>query len=304
MQTRFKTRGESTIVVPVMINGAGPFDFMFDTGTTHTIIDSKLAAELHLPIQGKATLATLQNEAATPVARTNSISLAGAKLLGLDILVVDNFASHPPYVRGNLGEDFMRYFDLLIDNRHHILRFEIGRGLLADTLTGERLPLNLKGPSAADPTENRLIITGHCYEHSDRELTFQLDSGASTLVLLSMPRAWSTVEGASATLEGSMGADIHVTFQTAHVRLGKKLFIKTAIVPESKVSPRVADLDGLLPTSLFRSVFISHSGHFVILDPTENAPPVRNPSAKQDIAESKPPSSENSEISEGQSSPN
>ena len=41
------------IVVPVTINGAGPFDFLVDTGDTDTIIDRKLAEELHLLSAGK-----------------------------------------------------------------------------------------------------------------------------------------------------------------------------------------------------------------------------------------------------------
>jgi predicted aspartyl protease len=74
MQSPFKIRGESTIVVPVLINGACPFDFMLDTGTTNTIIDRKLAEELHLPLVGKGTVATLQNEAAMPIVQVGSIS--------------------------------------------------------------------------------------------------------------------------------------------------------------------------------------------------------------------------------------
>jgi predicted aspartyl protease len=80
-------------VVPVLINGAGPFDFMFDTGTTHTIIDRKLAEQLDLPLVGKGTVATLQNEAVMPVVHTGSISLAGANVHGLDIFVITNLES-------------------------------------------------------------------------------------------------------------------------------------------------------------------------------------------------------------------
>src|SRR5215470_6495405 len=66
-QVKFRVKGESIIVVPVTINGAGPFDFMLDTGTTDTLIDRKLAEELHLPAAGKRLLSRLQNEAVTPL---------------------------------------------------------------------------------------------------------------------------------------------------------------------------------------------------------------------------------------------
>src|ERR1700678_819173 len=39
----------SLILAPVMVNGFGPYDFVLDTGTSATIIDSKLAAQLPCP---------------------------------------------------------------------------------------------------------------------------------------------------------------------------------------------------------------------------------------------------------------
>src|SRR5215469_9351368 len=281
MQTPFKTRGESTIVVPVLINGAGPFDFMLDTGTTNTIIDRKLAEELHLPLVGKGTVATFQNEAVIPVVHAGSISLAGANVHGMDIFAITNFAIRTPHVRvrGTLGEDFMRHFDVLIDNTHRLLSFELGPGPLGQTLAGERLTLSLESPSSTDPTENRLIVTGRCFQPGDRDVKLQLDSGVSNLVLFSMPSIWPDFQSATVSVEGPLGIDIPANLRTAHLRLGKKLFTQTAIVPESNISPRGAEVDGLLPTSLFRSIFISHSGRFVILDP----------SPKPALAQSRPP---------------
>ena len=65
------------IVVPVTINGAGPFDFLVDTGSTDTIIDRKLAEELHLPSAGTMILETAEGKAATPLAQTDSLSMGG-----------------------------------------------------------------------------------------------------------------------------------------------------------------------------------------------------------------------------------
>ena len=38
------------LVIPVKINGVGPFDFMVDTGSQITVIDPALAAQLNLNI--------------------------------------------------------------------------------------------------------------------------------------------------------------------------------------------------------------------------------------------------------------
>ncbi len=113
------------IIVPVTINGAGPFDFLVDTGSTDTIIDRRLAKELHLLSTGAMVLETFEGKAATPVVQTGSLSMGGATVRGLNLSVINDYASLLPKVRGCLGEDFLRSFDLLIDNRQHLILFEL-----------------------------------------------------------------------------------------------------------------------------------------------------------------------------------
>src|ERR1700759_3553245 len=40
--------GRSLMIVPVMLNSSGPYDFVVDTGARRTTIDRPLASELHL----------------------------------------------------------------------------------------------------------------------------------------------------------------------------------------------------------------------------------------------------------------
>ncbi len=50
-EVSFKLAGanEAALIVPVKINGKGPYDFVLDTGATFTCVDRKLAEELTLP---------------------------------------------------------------------------------------------------------------------------------------------------------------------------------------------------------------------------------------------------------------
>lgn len=50
-EVRFELAGpnKAAIIVPVKINGKGPYDFVLDTGATFTCIDRSLAEELKLP---------------------------------------------------------------------------------------------------------------------------------------------------------------------------------------------------------------------------------------------------------------
>ena len=260
------------IVVPVTINGAGPFDFLVDSGSTDTIIDRKLAEQLHLPSAGKMTIETAEGEAVTPLVQTDSLSMGGATVRGLNLGVVNHYANLLSNVRGSLGEDFLRSFDLLIDNRRHLIHFEFGAGSLADRLTGEHLPLSVNGSYEQELTRNRLVVVGRIFELGNKNVKLLLDSGTPSIVLFATLNTSTLVSGESSSysLGGILGRGSLVDPQTARfLVLGEKVFVNpTVFVPRVKIPGM--DVDGLLPTALFRSIFISHSGKFVILDPSIN----------------------------------
>jgi len=79
----------------------------------------------------------------------------------------------------------LRNFDLLIDNRRHHIQLEQGSGSLADTLTGEHLPMSLNGFNGQQLTRNRLVVAGVICELGNKKTNFQLDSGTSSFLLFS-----------------------------------------------------------------------------------------------------------------------
>jgi hypothetical protein len=270
-QVKFRVVADK-IVVPVTINGAGPFDFLLDTGDTDTIIDRKLAEELHLLPAGKMILMTTQGDAVTHLVDTDSLSMRGATVRGLKLVVVNHYANILPNVRGSLGEDFLQNFDLLIDNQRHLLQFESEPGPLADMLTGEHMPLSLNGFYEQKLTRNRLVVVGNIFGNKDMAL--QLDSGTPSILLFSKLNKPSLISEKRTVhfVGGIFGSSFVADAQTVmHLRLGGKTFSDlTVLVAAGNMPPM--DIDGLLPTSLFRSIFISHSGKFVILDPSTKKP--------------------------------
>jgi hypothetical protein len=109
------------------------------------------------------------------------------------------------------------------------------------------------------------VVFARFFELGDREFRLQLDSGAEMLLVFtrlgdrSRPRDSVTV-----TTQGANRG-------TALDELSSRLQVgRTNVQPVSVVAPLTipqADVDGFLPTSLFDSVFISHSGEFLILNP-------------------------------------
>lgn len=270
IQTKFRTAEQSMIVVPVMINGAGPFDFQLDTGCTSSIVDQRLADELHLTATGRAILQAAQGEAVTTVAQTDSVKMGDASVTGLDVLVVERLVNLRLKVRGVLGEDFLRHFDVYIDNRHHVIQLETGPGQLREKLTGDRLPLSSYGSGGEKLDVDRLVIVGQFDELRGKEAKLQLDSGTPYLLLcsqLNKPDAWN--RPVTFPVSGVLGKGFAAYAQTAHLRLGKRFWSGvTAVVPTETI--KQVNVDGLLPTSMFHSIFISHTGGFVILEPSTN----------------------------------
>lgn len=264
----FKLRADSLIALPVMVNGAGPFEFLLDTGTTETVVDSALADQLKLPITGGLVAATLRKSSTLLTAHADKLEVADASVRNLDLLVapMSGILSQFPGARGILGENFLRNFDLLLDNRHRLLQLQQGPGLMEETLTGQHVPLHTRGSHLGGATENRLILAVNVPQLQAETLSFQLDSGASALVLFSSayrgPPRPPGVNVSIATVTAGSPAYKHqlTALSVGNISLGNVLVV-------SSPQTTTMDVDGLLPTILFHRIYISHSGGFAIFNP-------------------------------------
>ena len=265
--TKIKLDDLSMIIVPVTINGSGPYDFLLDTGCAKTIVDQKLADQLGLPRAGEKTVVGMLASARMSVVHVDSLSVAGASVAGGDVLSSDHPATIAGKVRGVFGEDFLKNFDLLIDYRHQSIRLETPLGSMAETAIGEHLPLELNGMLHGQPTYNRLVVSGHVPELGDTAMLLLLDSGTNS------PTLFQDSLGAGAAQQqpvraGNFNQWVSSSASTRTVRslsLGGNTLTNLTLIAISRRAE--VDTDGLVPTSLFHSIFISHQGKFAILNP-------------------------------------
>jgi hypothetical protein len=198
----------------------------------------------------------------------NSLSIAGAVVDGGEVFSSDHLATVTGNVRGVLGEDFLQNFDLLIDYRHQTIRLESPLGSMAETAVGEHLPLQLNGVLHGQSTHNRLVVSGHIPELGDTPMLLLLDSGTNS------PTLFRDGLGAGAAQQEPMRAGnfnqwVASSASTRTVRslsLGGNSFTNLTLISISRRAE--VDTDGLVPTSLFHSIFISHQGRFAILNPS------------------------------------
>ena len=114
---KFKLGDGYLIIVQAMLNDAGPFNFLLDTGATHTVIDPSLARQLQLPVIGKASLTTVSDVREDQLARLKAVRVGRSEIseLGAVIDRLDQVKLKAPGIRGVLGEDFL--FELRLSHR-------------------------------------------------------------------------------------------------------------------------------------------------------------------------------------------
>jgi predicted aspartyl protease len=118
----------AAILVPVKINGQGPYTFVLDTGATFTCIDRKLVEQLRLPeARGQFGVGVVvPTEASAKLVDVKSIEVGNASANDLKACVIDfqNFQSSGLDAHGLLGLNFLKSYRVTIDFTQNIVHFE------------------------------------------------------------------------------------------------------------------------------------------------------------------------------------
>lgn len=250
---RFRKVGGYLVVVPVTLDGNGPFDFVVDTGTNTTLIDVELAAQLKLKPAGRQMLATLTGS--QEVTRYHSGVAVGSHLSG-DLVVLaqkmDELHAVDRKIRGVLGLDFLLRFAFLLD--YGCQRMELYDPAEAPNLEGgTRLPIEV--------AESRILITAFSKASVQNSWGLALDSGIPKVAIFEdriIPPQHSEVQ------DGAIRVNSNLSRKSAKVMTLPDLVIASRHLRDLLVvilpsSPAVQGHfeDGLLPAVLFRRVLVN-----------------------------------------------
>jgi len=259
----FRLRDKYLIVVQTTVNGAGPFSFLLDTGATHTVIDPSLARQLQASVIGEASLTTVSDVRKDRLVRLKQVRVGDSEVSELGAIIdnLEDVKLKIPGIRGVLGEDFLSNFDFLIDYKKHILIFD------ENAPAGERCRFETMGHYHGAPTTNRVLIEAELMNVSGGKVELQLDTGAK------MPELFPAHQDSfpSQPWAGSMAFDSGPNGTRIHPRITIKVgstMVRDLDVVQSRHGVAF-DAVGLLPASIFQSIYISHSGGFVVLNPGE-----------------------------------
>lgn len=111
--------GGAALIVPVHVNGAGPFPFVLDTGATLTCVDEALVRELKLPdVRGRIAIGgTVRGLGQMRLVALDSVALGDATVAGLQGCAVDLAPMQKAGldVKGLLGLNFLKAYRLTVD---------------------------------------------------------------------------------------------------------------------------------------------------------------------------------------------
>lgn len=263
------------LIVPVRVNQAGPFDFMVDTGSQLNVIDPAIAAQLHLKSEGRVGLMTASNVLQAPMVILDSLE-TGSASVAKPVAVVQGLTpiqAADSRIRGVLGENFLAHFDLLIDYPHGLLCLDQANSM-QNELRGERIPFVASKHARDDLAfSERLVVSVTLSDAGERPILLQVDSGSDGPILYAGNKKLEQPLLKRARLQGPEFGQARRAFAVMppqDMKLGSRIIRKVPFVTPVSAEHNFPDReeDGILPTVLFRRVYVSHSDQFVILDPS------------------------------------
>jgi predicted aspartyl protease len=115
---------ESLVVVPVFLNGRGPYRFLLDTGATNTILSNRLADQLNIPVGKTQSLLTVGGSAVATKRTIDVIRIGNVQIVQAPVVAADLKLMHTLHVDGIIGEDCLKRFKISIDYAHQLLTME------------------------------------------------------------------------------------------------------------------------------------------------------------------------------------
>jgi len=181
-KVKFRLAGgaQPLILLPVQVNGKGPFQFILDTGAGTSLLSSELAKQLKVSIISTKEGQSAGGKVSVSLAKVDSLALGAAKIDEVDVGIVD--LSHigktiGAKIDGDIGYNFLKHFRIAIDYQSCDIRFDdptriesFGRSAKTE------VPMRLA--SLAKPL---LLVDVHANRRGPFQ--FAIDTGTSTTAI-------------------------------------------------------------------------------------------------------------------------
>lgn len=268
---RFKQL-QNLIIIQVTVNEAGPFDFIFDTGSSSTVIDLELARQLGLIPIASSSVVTVTGSKTLPSYRLDILAVGPTSGRNLTVFSTELREIHAisPKIRGVLGQNFLSRFDYMLNYRDQRIEFE-ENGEFANTLQGVRIPV--------EHDSGMVLIATQPSSPQKQASKLVMDSGVSSVVVFKDTSRNSDLEieldvNGGIKTSTIIGSQTLSTGRLRKLQLGSEKFSGLPVrVVDNRTAAEGGPESGLLPTSLFRSIYFNNTQNFVILNPRVSEQP-------------------------------
>lgn len=182
-KVRFRLAGgvQPLILLPVTVNGEGPFEFILDTGAGTSLLSSELGKKLEVKILGSREGQSAGGAVSVSLAKLSSLAVASVKLEDVDVGVVD--LSHigktvGAKIYGDLGYNFLKHFRITLDYRKNEIRFDDPKRSESAGRSRAVTEVALRLASPAKP-----LILVDVYANGSGPFQFAIDTGTSTTAI-------------------------------------------------------------------------------------------------------------------------
>jgi predicted aspartyl protease len=170
---------QALILVPVFVDGRGPYSFVMDTGATTTVVSTELADALALPRGEKQDGRGAAGKMTLVESRLPSLTVGHQTLDSLPVSVTDlSFLGRAmgEQVDGALGHSFLRHFVMTLDYATNALTLRRPVGDLERAL--DEREIAFRYANAEDP-----LVVVPIFVNEKGPYDFALDTGASRTVI-------------------------------------------------------------------------------------------------------------------------
>jgi predicted aspartyl protease len=123
-QIGFSLVRDSLVVIPVFVNGQGPYRFLLDTGATHSIVSIAVAAQLKIPTGNSGALITAGGPVPVTIGIVEVVQIGQVRICKTTIVVSDAEILRTLHVDGVIGADYLKQFRISIDYTHQVLSIQ------------------------------------------------------------------------------------------------------------------------------------------------------------------------------------
>jgi predicted aspartyl protease len=212
-KSNFRLAGgaQPLILLPVHVNGQGPFEFILDTGAGTSLLSSGLAKQLEVKVLGSKEGQSAGGKVSVSLAKVESLAVGEAKLDDVDVGIVD--LSHigktiGAKIDGDLGYNFLGRFRLTIDYDKLEIRFDDPKRVERFG-AGARTEVSMRLASPAKP-----LILVDVHANGKGPFQFAIDTGTSTTAIRPELAKELGVQGAPIRPATTGGANVAVTAGT------------------------------------------------------------------------------------------